>query len=69
MADLKVVKPTPQHTCQYKMDKLEKSPVYDVGCCDAYLVVQPDFHFCPFCGHPIELDPPRGKDNELPGAS
>lgn len=50
-------KGVPKDTCHYKPDKAAPG-IMETGCAGAWLVIQVDFHHCPFCGRAIEKDPP-----------
>jgi len=56
------IKGIPRETCHY-LTAEEQQNTYKADCTGQWIVLQLDFHFCPYCGKHIERDPPsKGED-------
>lgn len=51
------IKGVPKETCYYKHDRTNPG-IMQAGCNGQWIVMQEDFHYCPFCGLPAERNPP-----------
>jgi len=56
MASKFEIKGVPRHTCHYVLAP-DYPGIYQATCNGEWVVIQHNFHFCPFCGYPIENDP------------